>query len=309
MALLNFKKREAPRDFLASGQVEAFLQGYSIEVMPRTAGKIEDFRALLPQGTRVYIAHIDGTPIEDMVATAARLAREGYPVMPHFPARIIRDRAVLADWIARYRGEAGVDQALLLAGGLARPAGEFHSSMQLVETGLFDKAGFKRLHFAGHPEGNRDIDPDGGMKVVGEALEWKQKFSERTDAKLALATQFAFDAGPIIRWADRLREAGIAIPVHIGIAGPAKLQTLIKFAIACGVGPSLKVLQKRAMDVTKLLMPYEPTDVVAQLAAHKAANPDFNIEAVHFFPLGGIRTNAQWVTDNGGAAGRPANAN
>ncbi|MCB1363923.1 MAG: methylenetetrahydrofolate reductase [Rhodobacteraceae bacterium] len=309
MALLNFRKRETDRERPVDGKVEAFLQGYSIEVMPRTAGKIEDFRALLPQGTRVYIAHIDGTPIEDMVATAARLAREGYPVMPHFPARIIRDRAVLADWIARYRGEAGVDQALLLAGGLARPAGEFHSSMQLVETGLFDKAGFKRLHFAGHPEGNRDIDPDGGMKVVGEALEWKQKFSERTDAKLALATQFAFDAGPIIRWADRLREAGIAIPVHIGIAGPAKLQTLIKFAIACGVGPSLKVLQKRAMDVTKLLMPYEPTDVVAQLAAHKAANPDFNIEAVHFFPLGGIRTNAQWVTDNGGAAGRPANAN
>ena len=309
MALLNFRKRETDRERPVDGKVEAFLQGYSIEVMPRTAGKIEDFRALLPQGTRVYIAHIDGTPIEDMVATAARLAREGYPVMPHFPARIIRDRAVLADWIARYRGEAGVDQALLLAGGLARPAGEFHSSMQLVETGLFDKAGFKRLHFAGHPEGNRDIDPDGGMKVVDEALEWKQKFSERTDAKLALATQFAFDAGPIIRWADRLREAGIAIPVHIGIAGPAKLQTLIKFAIACGVGPSLKVLQKRAMDVTKLLMPYEPTDVVAQLAAHKAANPDFNIEAVHFFPLGGIRTNAQWVTDNGGAAGRPANAN
>ena len=199
--------------------------------------------------------------------------------------------------------------SLLLAGGVPKPVGEFHSSMQLVETGLFDRAGFKRLHFAGHPEGNRDIDPDGGMKVVDEALEWKQKFSERTDAKLALATQFAFDAGPIIRWADRLREAGIAIPVHIGIAGPAKLQTLIKFAIACGVGPSLKVLQKRAMDVTKLLMPYEPTDVVAQLAAHKAANPDFNIEAVHFFPLGGIRTNAQWVTDNGGAAGRPANAN
>jgi methylenetetrahydrofolate reductase (NADPH) len=57
--------------------------------MPRTAEKVEDFRALLPPGTRVYIAHIDGTPIEDMVATAARIAGEGFPVMPHFPARII----------------------------------------------------------------------------------------------------------------------------------------------------------------------------------------------------------------------------
>ena len=86
------------------------------------------------------------------------------------------------------------------------------------------------------------------------------------------------------------------------------MQTLIKFAIACGVGPSLRVLQKRAMDVTKLLLPYEPTDVVAALAAHRSANPAFGIEQVHFFPLGGIKTNATWATENGGAACAPANA-
>ena len=43
----------------------------------------------------------------------------------------------------------------------------------------------------------------------------------------------------------------------------------------------------------------------AGLAAHKAANPGFGIEQVHFFPLGGIKTNAEWVTENGGACGRP----
>ena len=95
MALLNFKKRDPQGAVTASPEVEAFLQGYSIEVMPRTAEKVEDFRALLPEGTRVYIAHIEGTPIEDMVRTARRLADDGYPVMPHFPARIIRDAATL----------------------------------------------------------------------------------------------------------------------------------------------------------------------------------------------------------------------
>ncbi len=307
MALLNFKKRHTQAPTI-NPDMEAFLQGYSIEVMPRTAEKVEDFRALLPEGTRVYIAHIEGTPIEDMVATAKRLANDGYPVMPHFPARIIKDEATLTDWIARYQGEAGVDQALLLAGGVDKPHGDFDSSMQLMETGAFDKAGFKRLHVAGHPEGNKDIDPDGSTKNVDEALQWKQKFSERTDAEMALATQFAFEAGPIIEWADSLKAAGVTLPIHIGIAGPAKLQTLIKFAIACGVGPSLKVLQKRAMDVSKLLLPYEPTDVLSELAAHKAANPDFNITHVHFFPLGGIKTNANWAIENGGASTKPANA-
>ena len=304
MALLNFRKKTQEPAGL-NPDMEAFLEGYSIEIMPRTAEKVEDFTALLPKGTRVYIAHIEGTPIEDMVATAKRLARDGYPVMPHFPARIIKDKATLDNWVAMYRGEAGVDQALLLAGGVTTPHGDYHSSMQLLESGAFD--GFKRLHVAGHPEGNKDIDPKGGTAMVDDALRWKQKFSETTDAKMALATQFAFEAGPIIEWADSLKAAGITIPIHIGIAGPAKLQTMIKFAIACGVGPSLKVLQKRAKDVTKLLLPFEPTQVLSELAAHKAANPDSNIEKVHFFPLGGIKTNATWAIEHGGASAVPAN--
>ena len=137
MALFNFRRDPAPVA-ADTGAVEAFLDGYSIEVMPRTAEKIENFQALLPRSTRVYIAHIDGTPIEDMVATAKRLAGEGYTVMPHFPARIIAGRAVLADWIARYQGEAGVKQALLLGGGVNTPAGDYDNSMQLMESGLFE---------------------------------------------------------------------------------------------------------------------------------------------------------------------------
>ena len=307
MALLQFRKKvddSAPKQ--VTPEVEAFLEGHSIEVMPRTAEKVEDFRDLLPKGTRVYIAHIEGTPVDEMVATAKRLNNEGYPVMPHFPARIIKDKATLADWIARYQGEAGIDQALLLAGGVEKPHGDFHSSMQLLETGLFDKTGFKRLHVAGHPEGNKDIDPDGSDKNVMDALRWKQTFNNTTDAEMALATQFCFEAAPVIKWADALKAEGIDIPIHIGVAGPAKLQTLIKFSIACGVGASLKVLQRRAKDVTKLLLPFTPDQFISDLATHKAANPDFNITKVHFFPLGGIKTNATWAIENGGSSAVPA---
>ncbi|MFD1912976.1 methylenetetrahydrofolate reductase [Halodurantibacterium flavum] len=297
MALMNLfggKDRSAqPADF------SDVLRGYSIEVMPRTAEKVEDFRQILPPGTLVYIAHIDGTPIDDMVATAARLRNEGFPVMPHFPARIIRDAATLETWIRRYRDEAGVENALLLAGGVKEPQGDFHSSMQLMETGLFDKHGFRRLHVAGHPEGNRDIDPDGGTAEVEAALKWKQAFSERTDAEMAIVTQFLFEAEPAIAWAKALREAGITLPVHLGIAGPAKLQTMIKFAIACGVGPSLGVLQKRAKDVTKLLLPYTPEEFLHGIAAHQRQDPASPIAKIHVFPLGGIKTAAEWMAEHG----------
>lgn len=302
MALFNFRRKEEAAP--ATGSLEAFLKGYSIEVMPRTAEKVENFRDILPTGTRVYIAHIE-TPIEDMVATAARLKREGYEPMPHFPARIIKDKATLMDWVSRYK-DVGVKQGLILAGNPAAQVGDFSSSMELLESGAF--TGFERLHVAGHPEGNKDIDPDGSDRMVMEAARWKSAFAERTDAQMAMATQFCFEAQPVIDWVNRMHAEGIKLPVHIGIAGPAKLQTLIKFAIACGVGPSLRVLQKRAMDVTKLLLPYEPTEVLEALAAHKAANPGFGIEQVHFFPLGGIKTNATWVTEHGGASGVPASA-
>ncbi|MCK8781427.1 methylenetetrahydrofolate reductase [Rhizobium sp. NTR19] len=295
MALMNLFKGKPDEAPVESTRFRDLIDGYSIEVMPRTAAKIEDFKTLLPKGTRVYVAHIEGTPIEEMVATAKRLTDDGFPVMPHFPARIIPSLAVLEDWIKRYHNEAGVEQALLLGGGVSTPAGELDSSMQMIESGLFDRYGFKRLHVAGHPEGNKDIDKDGGYRIVDEALKFKQAFSESSDAEMAIVTQFAFDAKPVIAWAERIAAAGVKLPIHLGIAGPTKLQTLIKFAISCGVGPSIAVLQKRAMDLSKLLVPYEPAEVLEDIADYKAAHPESLIQQIHVFPLGGIRTSAEWM--------------
>jgi methylenetetrahydrofolate reductase (NADPH) len=275
------------------------LQGYSIEVMPRTAAKIADFKTLLPAGTRVYIAHIDGTPIEEMVATAKRLARDGFAVMPHFPARSIPDLATLQDWIARYQAEAGVDQALVLAGGNARPVGQFTSSIDMLQTGAFHKAGFTRLHVAGHPEGNRDIAADGSHTPLDDALRWKARHAAETGAEMAIVTQFLFDAQAATDWIARLRQEDIGLPVHLGLAGPAKLQTLLKFAIACGVGPSLSVLKKRARDLSKLLLPFEPDDLIAALAQEAQIRPEAAPAQLHLFPLGGIQTCAEWASRQG----------
>ncbi len=274
-----------------------FISGYSIEVLPRSAAKIDSFRDALPKNTRVYIAHLETEDISAMVATAKRIHDEGFAVMPHIPARMISSKEMLHDWISMYQNEAGVDEALLLAGGLKKPAGDFNSSMQLIESGLFDQAGFKRLHIAGHPEGNKDIDPSGGNKNVSEALSWKQEFSQRTDASMAIATQFCFDADVVKKWADNIKENGVDIPIHIGIAGPAKLQTLLKFSVECGIGASMKVLTKRAKDLTTLLLPYKPTQILNELAEHKSKDLESNIEQVHFFPIGGITQTVDWLKD------------
>ena len=274
--------------------ISKLIKNFSIEVMPRTLGKLENIENLWPKNTRVYIAHLEGTTIEDMLVTAKRIKSASFIPMPHFPARIIKDNKVLEDWINRY-SEIGVKEALLLAGGVDRPLGNLSNSMELLSTGLFEKYGFERLHVAGHPEGNKDIDPNGSDINVMNALKWKQDYSKDTNAKISIATQFLFESKPVIDWANKILSNGITLPINVGIAGPAKLQTMIKFAIACGVGPSLRVLERRAKDITKLLFPFEPTSILTELADYKESNPNTNIEGIHFFPLGGIEKSSDFI--------------
>jgi|TARA_B100001093_G_scaffold174332_1_gene167167 methylenetetrahydrofolate reductase (NADPH) len=281
-----------------SNPLKNFLNDFSIEVTPRAVAKIENLSELIPSGTLVYIAHIEGTPIEEMVKTAKKINQQGYATMPHFPARIIKDKKTLKDWISKYQNEANVKSALLLGGGINKPYGEYDSSIQLIESELFDLAGFEKLYIAGHPEGNKDIDPDGSTKNIDQALLWKNEYKNRTDVDMAITTQFCFDSKTVINWANDIKNKGVDIPIHIGIAGPAKLQTLLRYSIECGVGASIKILQKRALDLTKLLLPYKPTKILDELASYKFNNPDFNIEKVHFFPLGGVKQVSKFVQEH-----------
>src|SRR6478752_9943110 len=183
--ILSFLRR-APAAAPSGGNALAgLLQDFSIEVMPRTAAKVADFRAILPEGTRVYLAHIDGTDFAEMLGAARRLADEGFAVMPHFPARGIADRSELEMRVKAY-ADVGVRQALVLAGGIDRPRGAYSEALQLMQTGLFDAHGFTDLHVAGHPEGNKDIDPAGGDAVAMAALVRKAAFQTETDARMAI---------------------------------------------------------------------------------------------------------------------------
>lgn len=271
------------------------LDAASIEVTPRTLARLDKGRLDLPSGTEVFVAHIEGTDFADMLDATRRLRDMGMEPVPHLPARLIADSTELGRQLQAYRDAAGVSRALLLAGGRRQPLGTLSSSMDLVESGHFDRLGYKHLYFAGHPEGNRDIDPQGGHAGTDAALSWKRALRERSDASLGLVTQFLFDASPVITWSERIRAAGIDLPVRVGLAGPARLQSLLRFALDCGVGPSLSVLQRRARDIRKLLLPVTPDDVIADLEAHRAAVPQTLISGLHVFPFGGVASCTDWL--------------
>ena len=180
---------------------------------------------------------------------------------------------------------------MLVGGAVDRPVGEFSDTMQLLETGVFDKYGIRRIGVAGHPEGSPDIPDD----RIRSALAWKNAFAERTGAAMYVVTQFCFEAKPVIEWDRRIQAEGNRLPVYVGIPGLASLKALIGHAKACGVGPSMRYLTRQARNVTRLVTVSAPDRLVTALAAYRATDPECGIHGVHLYPLGGLGKSARWV--------------
>ena len=267
------------------------MSNFTVETTPASAAKVDNFASILRPGTTVYITFLPGSDYNDTIATAKRLREEGFEPAPHFAARSITDRAMFQDYIARAAGEAGVDHVLTIAGALKEPLGPYSDSTKLLETGLFDKYGIKTIGVAGHPEGS----PDMSEKSISDALTWKNGFANRTNANLHIVTQFVFESSPIIAWDKALRAEGNTIPIKIGIPGIAKLQTLIKYAVMCGVGNSINFLKKQSVNVTKLVAQQQPDRLVRELAFYKSTDKDCGIDGVHMYPLGGLLKSAEWA--------------
>ncbi|NTF16468.1 methylenetetrahydrofolate reductase [Agrobacterium tumefaciens] len=270
------------------------LDQFSIEVLPRFAKEAGNLQEFLPVGTRIYIPHIESASSRDVADAAGRFRTAGFKAMPHVPARAIKNKIELEEMLRTYQGE-GVDEALVLAGERTSQAGEFRDSLDLLETGSFERFSFKRLHFAGHPEGNPAVKPGMASVTPDEALARKQAYVEATSIDSAIVTQFVFDAKPVIEWSRHLRFMGIRIPVHMGLAGPAQLGTLIKYAVMCGIGPSLNILKNRAKDVTKLLTTVDPAPLLEEVERYASEGPESAIETIHLFPFGGVMKTAKWV--------------
>ena len=267
----------------------------SIEVAPKQAIESEALPGLFPSGTSVYITDIGTDTIADHVAAARRVRDLGYEPVPHFASRRLTARDQLEERVARLSAEAGVRDVLVIGGGLPREAGDFASTMHVLETGVFDRNAIRRIGVAGHPEGS----PDFGEEAAIQALRLKQAFAERTGADLRIVTQFGFAPDTFIEWAKSLKSNGIDLPVHLGVAGPATLKTLLRFAALCGVGNSIAFLKHHALKVTALAGTQSPETVVEPIEAFWRANPDGPIAQIHAFPFGGIAKTSDWLFERG----------
>ena len=107
-------------------------------------------------------------------------------------------------------------------------------------------------------------------------------------------TQFCFESAPILGWIGELDARGINLPVTVGLAGPASPATLMKFALRCGIGNSMRSLRGQIGRFGRLLTDTGPDDVVRGLqSAPRTATA--SIAGFHLFPFGGLRKAANWL--------------
>jgi methylenetetrahydrofolate reductase (NADPH) len=227
-----------------------FLGSASIEVTGKQIEKFPLLKDHMPAGTKVFIALIEAQDLEAQIAAAAELRKLGFEPIPHIPARFVRDEADLDARLQALATRAGVTAVLALGGGAPEPVGKFDAAIQLMQTGLFQKHGITRIGIAGHPEGNPDITRKHGEEALLNALLEKSAWLKANGIAGFIATQFLFEAGPLALWASQLRDAGINLPIHVGVPGPATIKTLVKYAAMCGVGNSARFIRKQALNIT-----------------------------------------------------------
>ena len=278
---------------LSHGQTAEFMKLATVEITAKQIDKIPLLAQHLAPGTNVFVALLDESDVDHQIATAAALQQHGFKAMPHVPARVVRDEGDLKRRIAAF-ATAGIDQILVLGGGAPQPIGKFDAAIQLLETGVFQSHGIRRIGIAGHPEGNPDISKARGEAALMAALHEKQAWLKQNHIEGYIATQFLFDAEPLAYWARGLREAGIDLPLHVGVPGPASIKTLVRYAALCGVGHSARFIRKQALNITKLLTVSEPTEFVDQLAKLHFEKPELNIAGPHMYPFGGFDKLFAW---------------
>jgi methylenetetrahydrofolate reductase (NADPH) len=273
----------------------SYLRKASIEITGKQIEKIPLLRQGFAEGSTVFVALIDAAELEGQIEAVAALRTAGYNPIPHIPARFVLHVDDLKRRVDAFVSRAGVTDVLVLGGGAPQPIGQYDASIQLLETGVFQKAGIKRIGIAGHPEGNPDITKIHGEAMLLKALKQKNDWLKANNMKGFIATQFLFDAIPVAHWASELRVQGIDLPVHVGVPGPASIKTLVKYAAMCGVGNSARFIRKQALNVTKLLSVSEPTEFVDQLATLHFDKPELGIAAPHLYPFGGFDKLLGWM--------------
>lgn len=265
--------------------------GASFETTACDLAGFERARDTLPAGSMLSVTWLPNDTHDDRIAGARVLRESGFEPIPHVAARRIRDGREADLLVRRLRDEAGVTRILLIGGDVANPAGEFRSALELLVRFRAANHGLQAIGFGGYPQGHPQI----GAAALEAELDTKLAVAADAGLDPFVVTQFTFEAKSIVSWLEAFRARGNDVPVRIGLAGPATIGTLMRFARICGVRSSTRGLIRNGASLARMLLQEAGPDQIIRGLAEAGIRERLGPIALHLFPFGGLERAARWI--------------
>lgn len=275
---------------LATAAITQLARECSIEMNVQDVRDLDASRALLPPGKKVYVSHLPKQTWQQTLDACRAVSGAGFDPVPHIPVRLLENEGTLDSFLADAVRGAGVHEVLLIAGDYPHPSGPYAAVADVLRTRKLNEHGLKRVSLAGHPEGH----PKVALTEIRQAEREKAQLAVSLGLEATLLTQFFFEAHPFLDWAHQLRADVPGVRLVGGLSGPASIATLFRYAVRCGVGPSIRALGARPTSLVKLIGDHGPEHVMLDLA-NARVDQSSAFDGVHFFCFGGFLRTCEWL--------------
>jgi methylenetetrahydrofolate reductase (NADPH) len=283
--------KEGPMTFQsAATTVEELVTAANVEVIPLRGA---DEKALaIPPASTITITCSPKFGLERTLEHVIRARESGHRVVPHLAARMVEDEAQLQRFLG-ILSSVGVEDLYVVGGDGADPVGKYSEAFHILEAIQELDHDLQRIGVGCYPEGHPNIAED----ALVDALQRKQPYADY------MVSQLCFDAATLTGWLRTMRQAGITLPVRIGVAAPLQTRKLIELSLKIGVGSSVKFLTKQHGFVGNLLLgrSYTPESLISQIVEETGFD-ELGIEGLHLFSFNQIDATVEWQRRIGAAA-------
>ncbi|MBN8818269.1 MAG: methylenetetrahydrofolate reductase [Sphingomonas sp.] len=264
---------------------------YSLEITPKDVEALQNAAHMIPQGTLISCTFLPGAEFEDRVVAARAIQDLGFKPVPHISARRLLVKEDLNRFLDMLAAQIDLKHVFVIAGDPSEPLGPYDDALAVINSGTLKAYGIEHVGISGYPEGHPDITNEKLAKAMAD----KVASLKEQGIDYSIMTQFGFDADPVLDWLKQIRSEGIDGAVRIGLAGPASIKTLLRFAARCGVGTSAKVVKKYGLSITSLIGSAGPDPVIADLVP--ALGAEHGKVHLHFYPFGGLVKTNEWIVN------------
>ncbi len=258
------------------------LENARYEVLP-TATIEDKVLEHVPVEVTVTVTASPSKGLEPTLDLTERLTGHGYVAVPHLAARMVRDKAELAEIVDRLSGK-GIAK-IFVPGGDADPPGAYPDALSMLEDLKELGSPFEHVGITGYPESHPTIDDDLTIQSMWDTRRYATH----------VVSNLTFDPQVLTSWVKRMRKRGITMPLLLGIPGPVDRAKLLAMAGKIGVGESTRFLVKHKGTFARLAAPGGFTgEKFLRKCAAELGDPALGVEGTHVFTFNQVEATERW---------------